>query len=132
MKVYTDGSCWPNPGPGGWAAVFVVDGNVVDTLRGRESYTTNNRMELTAVIRALEAVEGHVIVYTDSKYVKDGIESWIKAWKRNGWQTASKKPVKNRDLWQRLDAVQHKATWQWVRGHAGDRFNELADLLAKP
>lgn len=127
MKVHTDGSCLGNPGPGGWACVF---GNGHE-LCGGESDTTNNRMELTAVIRALEK-DPHVTVVTDSKYVKDGIEKWIHGWKQRDWKTSTGSPVKNQDLWKRLDSlVAFDTHWEWVRGHTGDPGNERADTLAR-
>jgi len=128
MKVYTDGSCLGNPGPGGWAAVFSDDSL---KLCGGDGYTTNNRMEMTAVIRALER-NPHVTIVTDSKYVKDGIQKWIHGWKKNDWKTSVGKPVKNQDLWKRLDdLVQCNTMWEWVRGHTGDEGNECADSLAR-
>lgn len=139
LFAYTDGACSGNPGPGGWGVVLeaVEAGTVVKrrTLAGGESPTTNNRMELMAAIQALETLErpATITVITDSNYLKDGITAWIHGWKRNGWQTAAKKPVKNADLWQRLDAAQarHRVTWDWVKGHAGHPQNEEADGLAR-
>ena len=132
--IYTDGACSGNPGPGGWGAVLSY-GDVVRELHGGERATTNNRMELTAVISALEALKRPVPVrlYTDSKYVLDGITKWVPGWQRNGWKTASKQPVKNVDLWQRLVAAMepHEISWQWVKGHAGIAGNERADELAR-
>ncbi len=134
LKIYTDGSCLGNPGPGGWGFV-ATDGCNVAERSGAERDTTNNRMELTAVIRALHAAKKHdeVEIHTDSQYVKNGIQSWIKNWKRNGWRTADKKPVKNKDLWEQLDdAVSRiKVHWHWVRGHNGDEMNERVDCLAR-
>ena len=134
VRIYTDGACKGNPGPGGWGALLVFDGREKE-LFGGEAATTNNRMELTAVIRALEALTRacSVEVHTDSQYVKNGIEAWIHVWKRNGWKTADKKPVKNADLWQALDAARlgHNVTWTWVRGHAGHIENERVDVLAR-
>lgn len=133
IDIYTDGACRGNPGPGGWGALL-RQGGTEKPLWGGEAQTTNNRMELTAVIRALEALKRPVSarVHTDSQYVKNGITTWIHGWKRNGWKTADRKPVKNTDLWQRLDqlAAQHQLEWVWVKGHAGDPGNEAADQLA--
>lgn len=133
VSIFTDGGCRGNPGPGGWGAVLCA-GTSEKELWGGESDTTNNRMELTAVIRALEALKRPVAVqlHTDSQYVQKGISQWIHNWKRNGWRTADKKPVKNADLWQRLDALssQHDIAWIWVKGHAGHPGNERADKLA--
>lgn len=134
VTIYTDGACSGNPGPGGWGALLSWNGNDKE-LFGGEAETTNNRMELMAAIVALESLKErcNVGLYTDSKYVMDGINSWIVNWKKNDWRTAAKKPVKNADLWQRLDeAVQHHdINWQWVKGHAGDPGNERADELAR-
>ncbi|MBY8976376.1 ribonuclease HI [Rhodobacteraceae bacterium NNCM2] len=138
IYAYTDGGCSGNPGPGGWGVVLeAVDGTKVlkkRELSGGEEHTTNNRMELTAAIMALESLDrpSTITVVTDSTYVKQGITKWIHGWKRNGWRTADKKPVKNAELWQRLDAAQatHKVTWDWVKGHAGHEQNERADDLA--
>jgi len=131
--IYTDGACKGNPGPGGWGALLEYDGRRKE-LFGGEPHTTNNRMELVAVIRALEALkrESDVAIYTDSQYVKNGIEAWIHAWKRNGWKTSDKKPVKNEDLWRELDelATRHRISWHWVRGHDDNPGNERADELA--
>ncbi len=137
--AYTDGACSGNPGPGGWGVVLqALRGAQIAkerTLSGGEAATTNNRMELMAAISALETLEraAAVTIVTDSAYVKDGVTTWIHGWKRNGWQTAAKKPVKNVDLWQRLDAAQtrHNVTWEWVKGHAGHPENERADELAR-
>ncbi|MBI3156627.1 MAG: ribonuclease HI [Burkholderiales bacterium] len=133
IEIYTDGACKGNPGPGGWGAWLRTGGHEKE-LWGGEARTTNNRMELTAVIQALAALRqpSRVVVHTDSEYVKNGITSWIHAWKTRGWLTADRKPVKNVDLWQRLDALraQHEVQWRWVRGHAGDPGNERADALA--
>lgn len=133
VEIYADGACRGNPGPGGWGA-WLVSGSHQKELWGGEPDTTNNRMELTAVIEALTALKRPVSVrvHTDSKYVQQGISSWIHGWKRNGWKTSDKKPVKNADLWQRLDqlAAQHKVEWLWVKGHAGNAGNEKADALA--
>ncbi|MDD3484744.1 ribonuclease HI [Azovibrio restrictus] len=133
IDIYTDGACKGNPGPGGWGALL-RSGAHEKELWGGEPETTNNRMELTAVIRALEALKRPVQarIYTDSKYVQQGISEWIHGWKRNGWKTASKAPVKNADLWQQLDKLvaQHQLQWIWVKGHAGHPENERADALA--
>ena len=133
LIIYADGGCRGNPGPGGWGAVL-QRGGVEKELWGGEAHTTNNRMELTAVIRALEALKRPTTaqVHTDSQYVQKGINEWIHNWKRNGWRTADKKPVKNADLWQILDglAKQHEIKWLWVKGHAGHPGNERADWLA--
>jgi len=134
VLIYTDGACSGNPGPGGWGAILRF-GELEKELSGGERNTTNNRMELTAAISALEALKRPAVVdlTTDSQYVRDGITKWIHGWKRNGWRTADKKPVKNVDLWQRLDTAlgQHQVRWHWVRGHAGHAENERADQLAR-
>ena len=131
--IYTDGACSGNPGPGGWAAVLKFNGKVKQ-LSGGAAKTTNNRMELSAAIEALRALKRNcrVTLYTDSKYLKNGIESWIHNWKTNGWKTAAKKPVLNEDLWRELDelAGRHEVSWLWVKGHTGDTYNELVDTLA--
>lgn len=131
--IHTDGACSGNPGPGGWGAVLQY-GSTVKELKGGEALTTNNRMELTAAIEALKALKRPCAVelHTDSQYLKNGLTTWIKGWKRNGWRTADKKPVKNVELWQALDsAVEgHAIDWRWVKGHAGDEMNERADQLA--
>ena len=131
--VYTDGACRGNPGPGGWGVVLRWNGHE-KTLHGGETLTTNNRMELMAAISALESLREPcaVTLYTDSVYVKQGLNEWLPGWKARGWRTADKKPVKNQDLWQRLDlaAKPHQVDWRWVEGHAGDPGNELADRLA--
>ena len=133
ILIYTDGACKGNPGPGGWGAWLRWGGHEKE-LCGGEVLTTNNRMELTAVIEALTSLKrrANVEVYTDSEYVRNGITTWIHGWKTRGWRTADKKPVKNTDLWQKLDALvaQHAVRWHWVRGHAGDPGNERADALA--
>ena len=133
IEIYTDGACKGNPGVGGWGA-WLRFGVHEKELFGGEAHTTNNRMELLAVIRALESVKRAVplIIHTDSQYVQKGISEWLPGWKRRGWRTADKKPVKNLDLWQRLDelASQHQIEWRWVRGHSGDVGNERADVLA--
>lgn len=133
VTIYADGACKGNPGPGGWGAVLAYAGKEKE-LWGGEDNTTNNRMELTAVIQALEALKRscQVKVYTDSSYVQKGITEWIHAWKQRGWKTSDKKPVKNADLWQRLDILSaaHEIAWIWVKGHAGNAGNERADMLA--
>ncbi len=133
VELFTDGACKGNPGPGGWGALLRY-GDVEKELYGGEAATTNNRMELQAVISGLEALTrpSHVRVTTDSQYVKNGITQWIHNWKRNGWKTAARKPVKNADLWQRLDeaVARHQVEWEWVKGHAGHPGNERADALA--
>jgi len=133
VRIYTDGACRGNPGQGGWAAVLRYKGHE-KTLYGAEPLTTNNRMELMAAIRALESLKRpcRVRLTTDSQYVQKGITEWMTNWKRNGWKTAAKKPVKNADLWQRLDTAiaGHQIQWEWVRGHSGHPENELADELA--
>jgi len=133
VVIYADGACKGNPGPGGWGAWISMGGHSKE-LCGGEPVTTNNRMELMAVIRALQALKRacDVKVYTDSVYVQKGMTEWIGAWKKRGWRTADKKPVKNDDLWQELDAIaqQHTVEWLWVKGHAGDAGNERADALA--
>ena len=134
VAVYTDGACSGNPGPGGWGAILVY-GDKRKELCGGEQLTTNNRMELTAACAALEALTRACAVdlYTDSQYVKGGITGWIFGWKKNGWKTADKKPVKNADLWQRLEEARarHSVDWHWVKGHAGHDMNERADELAR-
>ncbi|MCB1517813.1 MAG: ribonuclease HI [Hyphomicrobiaceae bacterium] len=133
VVIYTDGACSGNPGPGGWGAVLIY-GEHIKQLKGGAAETTNNQMELKAAIEALTALKRPCAIdlHTDSQYVKGGITGWIHNWKRNGWRTANKKPVKNVELWQALDdALQpHDVTWHWVKGHAGEEFNELADQLA--
>jgi len=133
VEIYSDGACRGNPGPGGWGALLRYDGTEKE-LYGGDPATTNNRMELTAVIRALEALKrrSRVKVYTDSQYVQKGISEWIASWKRRGWRTADKKAVKNEDLWRELDALaaRHHIEWHWVKGHAGHPENERADALA--
>jgi len=139
LKAFTDGACSGNPGPGGWGVVLqAIDaGDIVKEreLSGGAGETTNNQMELMAAISALETLDraSSITVVTDSSYVKDGVSTWIHGWKQNGWKTAAKKPVKNVELWQRLDAAQarHNVTWEWVKGHAGHPENERADALAR-
>ena len=132
--IYTDGGCRGNPGVGGWG-VWLRYGEYEKKLSGAEKNTTNNRMELTAAIKALEAMKSNnneINLYTDSKYVMNGITQWIVAWKKKNWKTAAKKPVKNADLWQKLDKLtqKHQVLWHWVKGHSGDKGNDMADLLA--
>ena len=133
VKIYTDGACRGNPGRGGWGAILDYQGHIKE-ISGYSEETTNNIMELTAVIRALEALKSSciIVVTTDSKYVKNGITDWIHNWKNNGWKTANKKPVKNKDLWIALDEVSknHSIDWQWIKGHSGHPQNERADELA--
>ena len=135
IVIHTDGACSGNPGPGGWGAILNWKGHEKE-LSGAEAETTNNRMELMAAIAALEAVRkipSRIRLVTDSTYVRDGVTKWVHGWKRNGWKTAAKKPVKNEDLWKRLDAVatRHDVQWEWVKGHAGHPENERADTLAR-
>jgi ribonuclease HI len=134
VDIWTDGACSGNPGPGGWGAVLRY-GATEKELSGGEAATTNNRMELMAAIQALEALKrpAKVTLHTDSKYVMDGLTKWIHGWKKNGWKTADKKPVKNEDLWKRLDAAnaRHDVAWKWVKGHADDVMNNRADELAR-
>lgn len=135
--IYTDGACSENPGPGGWAAVLMYSGDISSkkSISGGQRNTTNNQMELKAVINGLKAlkVQCKVILYTDSLYIKNGITEWINKWKVNGWRTADKKPVKNIELWKELDtvALQHDIDWRWVKAHNGNRYNEEADRLAR-
>jgi ribonuclease HI len=133
IEIFTDGACRGNPGPGGWGAILRYN-KIEKHLNGAEILTTNNRMELTAVIKALEALKKScaIKVTTDSQYVRKGITEWISQWKKRNWHTSNKKPVKNVDLWQRLDTItkQHKISWHWVKGHSGHPENELADQLA--
>lgn len=134
ISVWTDGACSGNPGPGGWGALLTWNSHTKE-LKGGASETTNNRMELTAAIEALESLKrsSEIDIYTDSQYVRGGITAWIEGWKKNGWKTSNRKPVKNIDLWQRLDDLkaQHDINWHWVRGHAGTDGNERADELAR-
>jgi ribonuclease HI len=134
VEIWTDGACSGNPGPGGWGAILRFNGKEKE-LSGGEVPTTNNRMELFAAIAALEALKRPcaVDIHTDSQYLRDGVMKWLKGWKRNGWRTADKKPVKNQDLWVKLEAAlgEHDVTWHWVKGHAGDEMNERADELAR-
>lgn len=134
IQAYTDGACSGNPGPGGWGAVLIYQG-VEQDLSGAEAKTTNNRMEMWAAIGTLEFLPNpsHVEIYTDSQYLRDGITQWMANWKTNGWKTADKKPVKNQDLWIRLDELTniHQVSWHWIRGHSGHPENERADALAR-
>jgi ribonuclease HI len=134
VEIYTDGACSGNPGPGGWGAVLSYSGHTRELSGGEAAPTTNNRMELMAAIQALESLTrpAKVRLHTDSSYLRNGITGWLAGWKRNGWRTASKQPVKNEDLWRRLDAAaaKHDVQWLWVKGHAGDPGNERADALA--
>jgi len=141
IKIYTDGACAGNPGPGGWAAIIIFEENTKE-LFGGEKLTTNNRMELTAAIKALEFCNKqekkqlsfkHIKIYTDSSYVKDGITIWINNWKKNNWKTSEKKNVKNIDLWKKLQELVelHQVEWNWIKGHSQDPMNDLADSLAK-
>jgi ribonuclease HI len=134
VEVWTDGACSGNPGPGGWGAILSYKGKERE-LSGGEALTTNNRMELMAAIAALETLTRPctVALHTDSQYLRQGITGWIHGWKKNGWKTADRKPVKNEELWKRLDAAlgRHKIEWKWVKGHAGDEMNERADALAR-
>ncbi len=138
LDVFTDGGCSGNPGPGGWAFVIISNGEIVTSSGGGEKETTNNIMELTAVINSLKACSllgdyDEIFIFTDSQYVQNGITQWIENWKKNGWKTASKKPVKNRELWEELDALNHsgKIRWNWVKGHAGIMFNEMCDSMVR-
>lgn len=133
ITIYTDGACKGNPGPGGWAAILLYKDSTKEIF-GSEEHTTNNRMELIAAIEAVKSLKEpcEIDIYTDSIYVKDGITSWIDGWKKNGWKTSAKKPVKNVELWQELDQIaqKHLISWRWVKGHSGDYYNDLADGLA--
>tara|TARA_Y100001970_G_scaffold105050_1_gene131523 strand:- start:17800 stop:18237 length:438 start_codon:yes stop_codon:yes gene_type:complete len=135
IKIYTDGACSGNPGIGGWGAIIIINDKKEIKLNGGSLKTTNNQMELTATINALKYFTSseNIILYTDSQYVKNGINIWIKNWKTNNWKTTSKKPVKNKILWQLLDEqiFKHKINWNWVKGHSGNERNEQADILAK-
>lgn len=134
ITIYTDGACSGNPGVGGWGAVLFYKEHYKEICGGQKD-TTNNRMELQAVIEAIKLIKKTqpIIVYTDSKYVQNGISEWIHSWKKNGWKNAEKKPIKNVDLWKTLDelVLNHTITWKWVKGHAGDKYNEIADALAR-
>ena len=133
-KIYTDGACSGNPGPGGWGAVILDQDNKQKNISGSEKNTTNNRMELLAAIMSLKKIKSNseVIIFTDSTYVKNGITEWMKNWKKNGWKNSSKKPVKNKDLWVKLDKLceANSVSWKWVKGHSSNEFNNLADELA--
>ena len=133
-KIYTDGACSGNPGPGGWGAVILEEEKNQKNISGNEKDTTNNRMELMAPIMALKKIKinSEVVIYTDSTYVKNGITEWIKNWEKNGWKSANKKPVKNKDLWIKLDNLckDNKIIWKWVKGHSSNKYNNLADELA--
>ena len=132
--IYTDGACSGNPGPGGWGAVIFDNENKQKNISGSEENTTNNRMELSAAIMALEEVNtnSEITIYTDSTYVKNGITEWVLKWKENGWKNSNKEPVKNKDLWEKLDNLckQNAINWKWVKGHASNKYNNLADELA--
>ena len=134
-KIYTDGACSGNPGPGGWAAIIIRDDEVEEMLSGNEKKTTNNKMELLAPIKAIGKLKNksEISIFTDSKYVKDGITVWINRWEKNDWKTSSKKPVKNIDLWKKLKSLtlKHNIKWVWVKGHAQNKYNKLADDLAQ-
>lgn len=134
IEIYTDGACLGNPGNGGYGAILMYKGHKKE-ISGGEKDTTNNRMEMRAAIEALRSLKksSQVVIYTDSKYVMDGITSWINSWKKNNWRTANRKPVKNADLWQDLDVevAKHKIHWVWVKGHSGNHYNELVDELAR-
>ena len=134
LKIYTDGACSGNPGKGGWAAIILDDDENQTKISGNEKNTTNNRMELMAPIMALKKITGQaeITIYTDSKYVKDGITEWIKKWKLNNWKNSNKKPVKNKDLWIKLDycCQKHKVKWKWVKAHAENKLNNLVDEIA--
>ena len=134
LKIYTDGACSGNPGKGGWAAIILDNNLNQSSISGGESNTTNNRMELMATIMALKKIKkkSEITIFTDSKYVKDGITDWIKKWKLNNWKSSKKKPVKNKDLWIKLDnsCQKHKVIWRWVKAHSGNKYNNLADELA--
>ena len=135
VQIFTDGACSGNPGIGGWGVVIIIDKKEPIFLNGGEKNTTNNRMELMAAIQSILFFDekNELEIFTDSKYLKDGIESWIYKWKQNGWKTSNKKPVKNKDLWIELDRVisNHNINWNWVKGHANNEFNEKADYLAR-
>ncbi|MBQ3565225.1 MAG: ribonuclease HI [Alphaproteobacteria bacterium] len=134
VRVYTDGACSGNPGPGGWGAVLIFEDGTITELSGRAENTTNNKMELTAAIKSLEffTEKTSVEIFTDSTYVKNGITQWIKNWEKNNWKNSAKQDVKNRELWEQLSelAKRHQVSWNWVKGHDGDKFNEMADKLA--
>ena len=134
-KIYTDGACSGNPGPGGWAAIIIANNEIKQMFSGSEKNTTNNQMELLAPIKAIQKFKKktEISIFTDSTYVRDGITVWIKNWEKNGWKTASKKPVKNKELWKKLKNLssRHSIKWIWVKGHAHDKYNNLVDELAQ-
>ena len=134
-KIYTDGACSGNPGPGGWAVIILINNEVKDMFFGSEKNTTNNQMELMAPIKAIQKFKkkSEISIFTDSTYVRDGITNWIKQWEKNGWKTASKKPVKNKDLWKKLKNLssKHSIKWIWIKGHSQDKYNNLVDELAQ-
>ena len=134
-KIYTDGACSGNPGPGGWAVIILVNNEIKEMFFGSEKNTTNNQMELLAPIKAIQKFKkkSEISIFTDSTYVRDGITTWIKQWEKNGWKTASKKPVKNKELWKKLKNLssKHSIKWIWVKGHAQDKYNNLVDELAQ-
>ena len=134
-KIYTDGACSGNPGPGGWAAIIIINEKIINEISGSEKNTTNNKMELLAPIKAIEKFKkkSKISIFTDSTYVRDGITTWIKKWEKIGWKTASKKPVKNKELWKKLKSlsIKHSIEWIWVKGHAQDKYNNLVDELAQ-
>ena len=134
-KIYTDGACSGNPGPGGWAAIIIVNNEIKDTFSGSEKNTTNNQMELMAPIKAIQKFKkkSEISIFTDSTYVRDGITNWIKQWEKNGWKTVSKKPVKNKDLWKKLKSLssKHSIKWIWIKGDSQDKYNNLVDELAQ-
>ncbi len=134
-KIYTDGACSGNPGPGGWAVIILVNNEIKEMFFGNEKNTTNNQMELLAPIKAIQKFKkkSEILIFTDSTYVRDGITTWVKKWEKNGWKTALKKPVKNKDLWKKLKNLssKHSIKWVWVKGHAQDKYNNLVDELAQ-
>jgi len=134
-RIYTDGACSGNPGPGGWAAIILINNEIKEMFFGNEKNTTNNQMELLATIKAIQKFKkkSEISIFTDSTYVRDGITIWIKQWEKNGWKTASKKPVKNKELWKKLKKLssKHSIKWVWVKGHAQDKYNNLVDELAR-
>ena len=134
-KIYTDGACSGNPGPGGWAVIILINNEIKEMFFGSEKNTTNNQMELLAPIKAIQKFKkkSEISIFTDSTYVRDGITTWIKQWEKNGWKTSSKKPVKNKELWKKLKNLssKHSIKWIWVKGHAQDKYNNLVDELAQ-
>ena len=134
-KIYTDGACSGNPGPGGWAVIILVNNEIKEMFFGSDKNTTNNQMELLAPIKAIQKFKkkSEISIFTDSTYVRDGITNWIKQWEKNGWKTASKKPVKNKDLWKKLKNLssKHSIKWIWIKGHSQDKYNNLVDELAQ-